>query len=65
MFPRDGCKQAAGGARRMEAAGEARKARTAAPVGEEPRAKAPGDRRCSSSAEEAALEVRWGPAGTA
>ncbi|KAM9611800.1 cilia- and flagella-associated protein 43 isoform 1-T2 [Morphnus guianensis] len=40
----------------MEAAGEAR---SAAPAGEEPRAKAPGDRRCSSSAEEAALEVSW------
>lgn len=46
----------------MEAAGEAR---SAVPAAEEPRAKAPGDRRCSSSAEEAALEVRWGPAGTA
>lgn len=45
----------------MEAAGEAR---SAGPASEELRAEAPGGRHCSS-AEEAALEVRWGPARTA
>lgn len=44
----------------MEADEEARGAGLA---GEELRAEAPGSRHCPS-AEEAALEVRWGPAGT-
>lgn len=45
----------------MEAAGEAQ---SAGPASEELRAEVPGGRHCPS-AEEAALEVRWGPAGTA